>query len=334
MLDPTLNRENLAKIAAQGELLTDERLAEIAAHPVAWESLIQWAGHVRSLPLVQRADIPVPDVPVDEPEPEPVKVVRRRHLPRPSPRLAAMAFGALGGLVMVGVIGWKIATAPPEISEATTNSPAVEETTPTPDVNDPLSGVWVSGAGFYCQANGTHITCGGRNDLGQLGTGLATDDHYYTFKLDDHITAIDSGTGFTCASTHESVTCWGDNAWRQAADSDTTIMPPTTVPALNGKNVTSLAVGNIHACAVADAQVYCWGSDYSGQLGTGSQGQTGSGITVVDLPADALSVVATDFTTCASLTTGEVLCWGANDEHRINASEETILAPTLVPFDE
>ena len=72
------------------------------------------------------------------------------------------------------------------------------------------------------------------------------------------------------------MTCWGDNRWKQAGDSDIRILPPTTLPALSP--IDGLTAGNIHACVLSEDNIVCWGSDYSGQLGSGTQGEQGAGL--------------------------------------------------------
>ena len=68
--------------------------------------------------------------------------------------------------------------------------------------------------------------------------------------------------------------CWGYNQWGQIGDGTTRA---SHVPAavdrsdvLAGKTVTAIAAGTQHTCVVADDAAYCWGDDFSGQLGYGS----------------------------------------------------------------
>ena len=45
------------------------------------------------------------------------------------------------------------------------------------------------------------------------------------------------------------------------------------VPTKNLRLVTKMALGGCHNCAVVlGGQTYCWGSNYSGQLGIGDEG--------------------------------------------------------------
>lgn len=295
MLDPTLTAHNLASIAAQPDLLTDDRLRELADHPASWNGLRRWCDYVTLVPFAERATIPPPKV---MPDLEPVATTSRRR-----PRLAILA----AAVIMTGGIStaaWAF----------------------TRDVEaDPL---FSQGGGFACQVTDSTVSCFGRNDMGQLGDAAAS--QAATFDAGFTPTIIDSGSNFTCMTDGATVSCFGDNTWRQAADSDKVIVAPTIMD-LPGQTVTSLSVGNIHACAVTSGEVYCWGSDYSGQLGSGSQGVEASAPVKIDLPA-ATSVTALDFATCADTSDGR-WCWGANDDHRISESDELILPPIKVNHD-
>ncbi|MEZ5215555.1 MAG: hypothetical protein R2715_02920 [Ilumatobacteraceae bacterium] len=79
-------------------------------------------------------------------------------------------------------------------------------------------------------------------------------------------------TGYyhTCAITPSgTVKCWGLNDTGQlssAAGGATSTNVPVQVPGLT--NVVDLALGHNHTCALTETrQVYCWGSNNSGQLG-------------------------------------------------------------------
>lgn len=85
---------------------------------------------------------------------------------------------------------------------------------------------------------------------------------------------------------------------------------------------------------LSEGNIVCWGSDYSGQLGSGAQGEQGAGLTEIALPAGQIpqDIYASGFTTCAH-TEADLVCWGANDEGRINDTDKRILPPTVVHRD-
>lgn len=72
-----------------------------------------------------------------------------------------------------------------------------------------------------------------------------------------------------------------------------------------------------HVCALdAAGEVYCWGDNAQGQLGTGDRDPRRAPTRVV-LPRAAIRIVARDEISCAVLDNGEVKCWGFNDENAL-----------------
>jgi alpha-tubulin suppressor-like RCC1 family protein len=63
---------------------------------------------------------------------------------------------------------------------------------------------------------------------------------------------------------------WGDNSSGQLSD---TIANPQRFPDLPinlSPNVTAIAGGEHHTCAVDGDKLYCWGANNAGQLGHGN----------------------------------------------------------------
>lgn len=307
-LDPELPAENLARIAASVELSQD-LLEALRAHPHAWAGLVAWVDYVQA--TGHKPPVPsIDDVPVAREKDRPGPKKTRRVSPR-------VALGLVGMLVVgagVGVV----------VGGGLHSDASVPATQPTVEAKK----VEASGNGFACMAQGSQVTCVGQGDRGQLGTGAASEAHLHTFTLDHEVDQLVAGGDHACALSGQEVICWGDNRWKQVADSAVIIMPPTPLPYFTGKTVVQISAGEIHTCALSEGQVACWGSDYSGQLGSGTQGQAAQGITLVDVPA-ASSMVASRFGTCVTSADGQ-LCWGSNHDHCIANDDAPILPPTLV----
>jgi len=87
------------------------------------------------------------------------------------------------------------------------------------------------------------------------------------------------------------------------------VAPPTTPPSQTGTGSAELiASGRGHTCAVSSGKVFCWGSNFTGQLGTGDT-QDRSLPTYIGI-SDAIAITAGHYSTCALHSTGEVSCWG------------------------
>lgn len=151
-----------------------------------------------------------------------------------------------------------------------------------------------SGEGEACALLSDHtVTCWGRNagaSDGTLGGGLGhdptTDENCLYGKCDPTPTAVPGLSGVTqiaigggqaCAlKTDRTVLCWGDSAHGKlghdpASDIDAGsglgiyTFTPTLVAGLS--DVESIAAGPSHTCAATFTHVFCWGSNFSGQLG-------------------------------------------------------------------
>ncbi|MBM7518364.1 RCC1 domain-containing protein [Nocardioides nitrophenolicus] len=108
------------------------------------------------------------------------------------------------------------------------------------------------------------------------------------------------------------------------------VLTPTPAPADAGESLrdplaaASLSSGGHHTCAIGDTgQLRCWGANFDGQLGIGSNNGTRvnigddeaiTSVPAVDLGAGrtAVAVSAGGQHTCAILDTGAVKCWGFN----------------------
>jgi alpha-tubulin suppressor-like RCC1 family protein len=193
-----------------------------------------------------------------------------------------------------------------------------------------------SGSGHTCvqTADGV-MSCWGRNAKGELGVGT-TDGHPtpVTVDLGRSVERLAAGGDFTCAQgTDATLFCWGDNARGQLGLGTT---DPQTKPAqvmALGARTGRLATGGTHACVFTadDGQVWCWGDNSSGQLGTGDTDRR-----LVPTPIDpqGLGQVKTNQVfaggahTCALRDDNTLWCWGGNRYGQLGLGDT---APRLAP---
>ncbi len=179
------------------------------------------------------------------------------------------------------------------------------------------------GGAFACAVRGTTNTtrCWGANGSGQLGNNSTTTsnvpvDVVSTGYAPATPVRVTTGNVFACALlTNHRVWCWGDNGHQQLGGGLLAVATQTSkVPALvtNLTNVTAIAAGTAHICAVQGGNVYCWGQNKDGQCGQAGGADVNTPTQVGTL-ANITAVASGDDFSCA-LGNGNVWCWG-NNQH-------------------
>ena len=205
------------------------------------------------------------------------------------------------------------------------------------------------GGNHTCAVSQGDVMCWGLNDAGQLGNG-GTETSLVPVDVctsgaeackTGEITAIAAGSAHTCAidgPATRAVVCWGDNSSGQLGNGDTEdsthpINACTTLPCQPLFNVSSLAAGSAHTCALSASEgVLCWGSNAFGQLGDG--GQCGAAcslpvsVCVADptsacaSPEDLISLSAGGRHTCVVTAESRAFCWGDNSDGQLGNGSE------------
>ena len=193
------------------------------------------------------------------------------------------------------------------------------------------------------------------NNAGQLGSGtLGGSGTLYRAApvlvaagepLTD-VVAMASGTSHSwgvssCAITSDgSVYCWGDVAWLTnggAAISAPYALRVTTDGVTPFTNVVQLSSGAYYSyCALTQSgstkNVYCWGANLHGELGTGDMTAQPYPTKVLGLSAPTkVATFGWGESTCA-VDDGKVRCWGSNAAGigGPSATSTDVLTPTLV----
>lgn len=129
-------------------------------------------------------------------------------------------------------------------------------------------------------------------------------------------TQVSAGPWSTCALDGEGhLFCWGQNVDGMLGlgeDGPGYVLQPEQV---GSEQYSSVEVGGSHACAIRalDQSLWCWGSNWSGQLGLGETSATE--FTPVRVPGELRwsSVAAGSAHTCAVTTEQQLYCWGSNN---------------------
>lgn len=142
----------------------------------------------------------------------------------------------------------------------------------------------IAAGGFHTCAidNQQKLFCWGRNDLGQLGSTGGGNNPLPTEVALNTVTGVTAHAYHTCAiaAPNQSLYCFGNNTNGQLGSN---AVGGGTLNFTGLVNVTAIAAGNFHTCAVgksgAQTGLYCWGLGISGQLGPNSAPQGGFNFT-------------------------------------------------------
>lgn len=119
----------------------------------------------------------------------------------------------------------------------------------------------------------------GRNNNGQLGDAGASNEPRLEPELLDGLSGVAqlaAGTNHALAlHTDQSVSAWGSNSRGQLGrgNLDTGLYAPSTVTGLTTVQILMVAAGAEHSGALTSSgDIYTWGDNWDGQLGTGNGG--------------------------------------------------------------
>ena len=204
------------------------------------------------------------------------------------------------------------------------------------DVSGLSSGVTAIAYGGYhgcaLKADGT-VMCWGDNFSGQLGDGSTTNSSVpvAVAGLSAGVAAISLGFSHSCALlVTGGVQCWGLGHKGQLGNgSMTNSSTPVDVTGLSG-TVVAIASNDDFSCALNDAgAVQCWGYNLFGGLGNGTTTDSATPVAVTGLSSGVAAIAVGDYHACALMKSGDMQCWGSNENGQLGNGTTTDSATPL-----
>lgn len=229
----------------------------------------------------------------------------------------------------------------------------------------------VDGATYYSFGCGldaaSQLVCFGGNSLGQYGNGvsdagascgnaacdggettatcpgdcgaapLAKLGRTYTQLSVSQPSLYDAGTygynltPFSCGIRPDTkIECWG-YSYRGAVGPALLSYTPAVIEGLS--SCTQITASALHACALCDGEIYCWGDHRFGQVGAGPI--TGVAITAprkveVERSEPWTQLVAGASFTCARTASGRTYCWGYSRDGALGSGGSSSPLPVTV----
>ncbi len=191
-----------------------------------------------------------------------------------------------------------------------------------------------AGGSHTCALTGQGgVKCWGANFFGQLGNETTTNSSMPVdvAGLTSGVVAVAAGRQHTCALTAAGgVTCWGRNTFGQLGSETMELCfageacssRPLAVAGL--EDMVAVAAGGSHTCALTgQGGVTCWGNNTSGQLGDGTTTSSAAPVDAAGLASGVSAVAVGAGHSCALMTAGGLLCWGANDGGQLGRETAT-----------
>ena len=187
------------------------------------------------------------------------------------------------------------------------------------------------------------VYCWGSDLRGQLGRGsfIGASNTVAPVVGNDLFVALAAGGNHVCAARQldGEVFCWGDNSQGQVAAGQLGATDASNTPAARGLTVDPRQGALLPVCGLkTDGTAFCWGDNFSGQMGNGTAGTGIAGQNYrppSEVPNLKFKSLSTGRTMCGIATDDRAYCWGqasngALGNGQTNTADGKQTTPTLV----
>ncbi|MBN9165101.1 MAG: hypothetical protein BGO98_25855 [Myxococcales bacterium 68-20] len=201
----------------------------------------------------------------------------------------------------------------------------------------PIRDLVLGDSTFLLRDDGTVLSWGANPPLARVSS-FFPDPNPATIELAG-VTFLDSVTEHACAVAGGAGYCWGarldpkhpvfDRGYPERVVAPEPIVQIATTTPITVTNGGASVLEPPRWCAVgASGDVYCWGSNASGQVGDGTRDYAFDAVKVPGLPAPAVQVRTMPSSTCVLLTNGKIHCWGTNVNGQLGNKKVRGVHPT------
>ena len=178
------------------------------------------------------------------------------------------------------------------------------------------------------------VECWGGNNYGQLGNGTSLQSNV-PVAVTGLTDATDLAVGYyhSCAIVGGGgAACWGQGGYGQLGDGVRPSFALVPVAVSGITDATALIAGDRHTCAIlGNGDMSCWGSNWFGQLGNGTNDESIAPIAVPGITG-VTDLAAGTGHTCVIVDDEAVSCWGHNASGQLgNGTTMSSNVPVPVP---
>ncbi len=192
-----------------------------------------------------------------------------------------------------------------------------------------LSGRTVSrisaGGAHSCVVADGNAYCWGLNTKGQLGDGTTTQRttpvavDVSGVLMGRSVSVISTGSSHTCAIADGRAFCWGLGTSGQLGNAASTnrTSPVAVDRTVMSGTVTAISGGDLHTCAVAGGNAYCWGTGQNHGLGNDVTVSSNVPVTAIgSLDGRKVTAISAGSDTgCAVAKNSPAACWGWGSDY-------------------